>query len=377
MKTRPEILKSVDLAVKNHPKILLAVSGGGDSVAMLHLFASKAETSHLHVATVDHGLRPESASEAEFVAELCSQLELPHTTLTWNPPDKTSSQDARLARYDLLTRYGLQIGATAIALAHTMDDQAETLVMRARRMTGESGTRGLAGIPEESTHARSPDHAIKFIRPLLTVSRARLRQYLTDCGQEWIDDPSNENPDYERIRVRHSLANCNSSPTVRSIARLASLSSRSRHWLNLKTSELLYEDMTVQRDGSLQLHKHDAPAALIGNAFATLILTAGGLQHRVPPAKIRPLVEAFQYGSNMRRNLGRALVTISQTGARFEREARNQVPTAHPDGPVDGRFFRDNDGDLKPFIKALEQFRPGSDDPLSEVINEKLRRSGK
>ncbi len=375
MEIAPNALKNAVLVLENRPKILLAVSGGGDSVALLHLCAAHLEKSRLSVATVDHGLRPESASEAKFVARLCEQLDLPHTTLIWDPPENASSQDARLARYHLLTRRALETGATAIALAHTLDDQAETLVMRVRRMTSESGTRGLAGISQQSAYAPTPDQSIKLLRPLLGATGVQLQDYLRHIGCKWIDDPSNDNPDYERVRVRNLLSACSEMPPANEIARLATLSSGSRGWLNQQTAELLCQHMSVHSDGNLFLQTNPAPFPLIENAFATLVLVAGGLEHYTSVAKIKPLAGAFVNGAALRRNVGRALVTIGSKGARFEREARHQADPELQHGPVDGRFFYHDTGKRAYFIKALEQFRPLCDDSVHAIINEKLKRA--
>ena len=368
---RPALI-DVCHALKNVRKILLAVSGGSDSVAMLHYIANGNETPGLYVATVDHGLRPESASEAEFVRRLCKDFELPHNVLPWNPGSNASSQEARLARYDLLARHALKIGATAIALGHTLNDQAETLVMRARRMNAGSGTRGLSGIPEEATHALTPGRSVLLLRPFLGVRRSELRDYLTDNDLGWVDDPSNENPKSERIQTRTQLNADNGLPDASNIARLAGLSARTRHWLNCRTSEWLHGNMRICSDGSITLDASKASRPIVENAFATLIAVAGGLEYRATPSKIVELVDAFQNRSTLRRNVGRVLVTISANGARFEREARNRTDIGTGEGLVDGRFFIDDSGAVAPFIKSLEQFRPSCDDPLYDTISSKL-----
>ncbi len=118
--------------------VVLAVSGGGDSMAMLHLvrsaLLSRGEGGRLHVVTVDHMLRPESASEAEFVAQTCRTLGLPHETLQWQgeKPERGVQAAARRARHGLLTRYAFERRAVVL-IAHTADDQAETVAMRQRR----------------------------------------------------------------------------------------------------------------------------------------------------------------------------------------------------------------------------------------------------
>jgi len=368
MKNVRPALNHVRNSLKDEQRVLLAVSGGSDSVAMLHYFATLEGRPQLYSATVDHGLRPESASEAKSVARLCSEFGLPHDTLTWTPCPDASSRDARLARYELLTEHALEIGATAIALAHTLDDQAETLVMRARRMTSESGTRGLAGIPERATHALAPGRSVFLLRPFLNVRRNELRDYLAGNDLSWINDPGNEDPKSERVRVRTELNAGEGLPDAPDIARLAGLSARTRHWLNCRTSEWLQDNMHMRDNGSITLDTSKAPFPIVANSFATLIAVAGGLEYRTAPGKIAGLVDAFQTRSPLRHNAGRVVVTVSANGAHFEREARNRVDFGSSEGIVDGRFFVDNNGKTTPFIKSLEQFRPQCDDALYEVI---------
>ncbi|WP_298843136.1 tRNA lysidine(34) synthetase TilS [uncultured Roseobacter sp.] len=179
----------------------VAVSGGSDSVALLHLLAGHAPVrdAGLSCVTVDHGLRPEAAEEAAFVSQLCSGLGIAHQTLQWRGWDgKGNTQDAaRQARYGLIAGWAGQRGITAVALGHTQDDQAETVLMRLARGAGVDGLSAMA--------PRRDAHGISWLRPLLDAGRQELRNYLTGQGIAWKDDPGNENPDYERIRARTAL----------------------------------------------------------------------------------------------------------------------------------------------------------------------------
>ena len=178
----------------------LAVSGGSDSVALLRLAAiwSKAREVSLFCYTVDHGLRPESAQEAAFVAGLCADLGVPCKTLVWTGWDGQGNKSAaaRDGRYDLMAQAASEDSVTDIALAHTQDDQAETVVMRLARKAGVDGLAAMA--PSRL------DRGIVWRRPLLAATREELRGFLGEIGQDWRDDPSNEDPDYDRIRIRQS-----------------------------------------------------------------------------------------------------------------------------------------------------------------------------
>lgn len=180
----------------------VAVSGGSDSTALLHLLCGIAQQTRieLFVATVDHGLRPGSAAEAQSVAALAQSWGIPHQTLTWQGWDGSGNlQDqARRARYRLLTEWADDLGLEAIALGHTADDQAETVLMRLARSAGVSGLSGMA--------AERTEDGILLLRPMLSITRARLREHLTGQGIGWIDDPSNHDPRFDRIRVREAMA---------------------------------------------------------------------------------------------------------------------------------------------------------------------------
>ncbi len=180
----------------------LAVSGGSDSMAMLYLAAAVARETGLgiHVVTVNHGLRPEAADEAAFVADVCASLDLPHRTLIWEkgPASGNLQAQARDARYRLMADWATSQGISTIALAHTRDDQAETFLMRLARQAGVDGLSGMA--------LRRAAFGTTWLRPLLSVGRQELRQYLTVHGHKWCDDPSNEDRSYDRIKARDALA---------------------------------------------------------------------------------------------------------------------------------------------------------------------------
>jgi tRNA(Ile)-lysidine synthase len=187
---------------------VLAVSGGADSIAMMHLAADWLRRHPrsgvaLVVATVDHGLRPESAAEASAVSIAAAALGLPHVTLPWTgeKPRTGIQAAARTARYNLLAAYAASqlLQPACILTAHTADDQAETLLMRLAR---GSGVDGLAAMRPERV---LPGSNIKHMRPLLDVPKARLIATLRARGISWIEDPSNDNDQFERVRIRRLL----------------------------------------------------------------------------------------------------------------------------------------------------------------------------
>ncbi|TPG10387.1 tRNA lysidine(34) synthetase TilS [Sphingomonas oligophenolica] len=176
--------------------VLLAVSGGADSMAMLTLAADADLPGGVAVATVDHRLRTAAAAEAAMVAAYCARLGLSHTTLV--PSDSIEGASlqaqARKTRYALLGHHARSIGAVAIATAHHVDDQAETFLMRAAR---GSGLAGLAGVRARTTIAGKT-----VVRPLLDWRRAELRAIVRRREVPFADDPTNRDPAHDRTRFR-------------------------------------------------------------------------------------------------------------------------------------------------------------------------------
>ncbi|MEL7488260.1 MAG: tRNA lysidine(34) synthetase TilS, partial [Pseudomonadota bacterium] len=194
-------------AVSPPRALIIAVSGGADSMA---LAVCARDVMRLGAATflavtVDHGLRREAAEEARQAAAWCRELGLRHRTMVWRgeKPGAGLQEAAREARYRLLCEAAYAEGAGAIVTGHSADDQAETVFMRLAR---GSGTRGLAAMAKRSVIAAGAGREIALLRPFLGVSRRRLRATVEAAGRACIDDPSNDDPAYERIRTRALLA---------------------------------------------------------------------------------------------------------------------------------------------------------------------------
>ena len=191
---------------RDRDHVALAVSGGSDSLALMHLAARWARQAprapRLSVLSVDHGLRPQAAVEAGEVCRLARGLGLAADVLRWqgDKPDSGIQAAARAARYGLLGAWCAEHGA-ALAVAHTREDQAETVLMRLMR---GSGLDGLCGMADESRVPFMTAH-VPLLRPLLDVPRARLRASLRAAGLAWVEDPSNDDVAYERVRLRKAL----------------------------------------------------------------------------------------------------------------------------------------------------------------------------
>ncbi len=182
-------------------KVAVAVSGGGDSMALLHVFAGLAPDMafSLEAVTIDHGLRDASIAEADFVAQTCQQMGVPHQTVRWDGwnGDGNLMAAARDARYRIIAEWAAARGIEAVALGHTADDIAENFLIRLAR---KSGPDGLAAM-----NARFDRHGMTWARPFLHQSRADLRAYLRRNEVSWIDDPTNYDDSFDRVRARKAL----------------------------------------------------------------------------------------------------------------------------------------------------------------------------
>ncbi len=178
--------------------VAVAVSGGPDSMALLVLAAGEARRSGrpLHAVTVDHGLRADAKDEAEQVATWAKALGVPHMTLTHegDVPVASIQSEARDIRYGLMGQWCAANNIAALMVAHTQDDQAETLLLRLAR---GSGVDGLSGMAADMTR-----DGLRILRPLLNVSRADLLSLLEDRAQAFIEDPSNQDERHARVRMR-------------------------------------------------------------------------------------------------------------------------------------------------------------------------------
>ncbi|MES0402691.1 MAG: tRNA lysidine(34) synthetase TilS [Hyphomicrobium sp.] len=281
--------------------LILAVSGGADSLAMMHLVAGWSRLNErtqrtIIVATVDHGLRPESGSEAQWVANEARALGLAHETLVWvgEKPEAGIQDAAREARYHLLAELGWRLrdaGPVAIVTAHTQDDQAETFLMRLAR---GSGLDGLTGMSIARRLGREAD--CKLVRPFLGLPGARLTATLKSHGLEWIEDPSNEQDQFERVRVRKARGELERlGLTNEKIALSAQRLERARAALDAAAVKLQSESNLDVHDGAFA--DFDAQAFFAAaeelrlRLLARLVCSFGGQEEVARLAKLEALVD--------------------------------------------------------------------------------------
>jgi tRNA(Ile)-lysidine synthase len=325
-------------ALRDERHIAVAVSGGSDSMALLRLAGQwSRHLIKISVLTVDHGLRPEAAAEAMKVAEWCALLDLEHHTLRWEgTKPKTGLQaKARAARYDLLSKWCKANDVAVLLTGHTLDDQAETVLMRQQRTdTAES----LAGIWETAVW-----DGVKVFRPLLGQSRADLRAYLVSHRQPWMEDPSNSDTRFERVRVRQTLADEDRRVELADIAVKAGRTARAfsvatEHWVN--------EQLTTYPEGFGAIPRagfYELDPGLQRRVLQQLLLIYGA-GNRAEPGELDYLAKWIMGQGISRRTLGGAMLACRQSSVLIGREwARiSPDPVVVPDaGEIlwDGRFL--------------------------------------
>jgi tRNA(Ile)-lysidine synthase len=295
--------------------LLLAVSGGPDSTALILMAVEWAARrgGRIAVATVDHGLRPESAAEAETVAALAAKLGVPHEILVWTgvKPSTRMQERAREARYRLLIGHARAIGAEAIVTAHHADDQAETVLFRLIR---GSGVAGLAGM-----EAMSERDGVTIARPLLGVTKSELVAFCRSRGAAFADDPSNADPRFARPRLRALIERLGEEGlTAEGLVRLARRAAEADQALGRMTAEA---EARLGADGPIDAQALFAePIAIVQRILARGVARAGERdESRVGLEKIETLAlrlgDATASGRALAANVGGALIRLSAKGA--------------------------------------------------------------
>jgi tRNA(Ile)-lysidine synthase len=318
--------------------LALAVSGGSDSMALLRLVAAhRADFPHTPIAvlTVDHDLRAASSAEAEQVAAWCAALNLPHATLKWqgSKPATGLQAAARRARYDLMTQWCVANHHDTLLTAHTADDQAETVVMRQART---QSPHSLAAIWPTTLW-----NGITVMRPLLHERRENLRRWLRQLGQAWIDDPSNADPRFERVRIRAALREAD----VSALNAIADANRKQSRHLREEAAKWCAANAVISRFGHAVLSRPTLvalPPDMRLEVLRRLLLALGGGTAGSMPG-LQRLVSDLGSGLNLRRTLWGAVIAARTRDILLGREAgriidTGSVPTA---GQVlwDGRFW--------------------------------------
>ena len=314
------------------PAIVLAASGGPDSTALLlfaaHWRKARRRGPKLLAVTVDHGLRKEAAAEARQVARLARRLGVPHRILRWRgaKPKSGLQEKARLARYRLLAEAAAKAGASHILTAHTLDDQAETVLMRLLR---GSGPAGLAGMARET---RLGD--LTLTRTLLDIPKARLVATLRKAKIPFIDDPFNRDPRFTRVRMRELMpALVQEGLDAKRLAVLARRLRRAEAALEATVEEaakLARGDWGASsRIEMAALHFTALPAEVALRLLGRAVTLAGN-EGPVELAKLEALHAAMlakrPSDGRFRRTLAGAMVTLSPDWLLVERAPPRRMP---------------------------------------------------
>ena len=338
----------LDALVGSERRLAIAVSGGGDSMALLAVAAdwAAAAGATLTVFTVDHGLRPDSAAEAEMVARAAAARGASHETLRWNGAASAGNLQAaaRSARYALMADRRRALGLGPLATAHTRDDVAETFLMRLAR---GSGVDGLAAMAETVVEDASASPPLRIIRPCLGADRVALRRICVDRGLAWADDPSNVDPRFDRARARAALTALEPLGLgVERLAKTAETMARARAALEDATDALLAR--AVAADAPRGVATLDAAALRaapreIGlRAFARALEWASGAAYPPRLAALEAAFDALDAADARGRTLAGCVLARSTEGWRIGREpAAAAAPVALRPGVEvvwDGRF---------------------------------------
>ena len=326
----------------------VAVSGGADSLCLCLLADrwARARGGEVTALTVDHGLRPSAVAEARQVGAWLRARGIAHRILTWSGPKPITGiqEAARDARYALLGKWCRAQGVLHLLLAHHLDDQAETVALRAARRSGPDGLAGMAAVRELT--------ALRLLRPLLPVPKARLRATLIAMEQPWLEDPSNLAPSFARSRLRLGAG-----LESKHLAALAAARARERAARDEQTAAWLVRHARIDPAGFVML----APAALATappemsrRVLQQVLISIGGNPYPPRQARLARLLEQVRGGLTSGRTLAGCRILPWPDALLVCREPRAIVEVAPLVGgaPVlwDNRFRVEIAGD----VPALE-----------------------
>lgn len=322
----------------------VAVSGGADSLALALLMS---QICKIETVTVDHGLRSEAADEARFVGDVMARHSIAHTVLQWKGEKPTTNVQAaaRSARYELIQNWCVEKEITNLVLAHHMDDQAETFLMRLSR---GSGVYGLASMAEKSPLMGSLG-SIMLLRPLLAINKEQLKATLVSMKQDWVEDPSNNDLQYDRIKAREYLSN---PPLLNldslKLAQTAERMQRAKVALDHYASELLAAAVVVYPAGYADLDVNmlrSAPEETGLRALARLVRHISGGAYSPRLNKLERAYKALGRSDFSGQTLLGCQFSASDTTVMVARESDAVDPSPWSgQGLWDGRFIVSQSG---------------------------------
>lgn len=251
----------------------VACSGGSDSMALALL--ARHHCRHITALTVDHGLRSESAEEAITVGKWLAAHDIPHAILPWegSKPSVNLQEAARNARYRLMIQHCQYHAIPCLLVAHTLEDQAETFLLRLARGSGVDGLSAMAEVTMRQ--------GITIIRPLLDIRKASLTGYLERCNQDYIRDPSNDNLKYDRVRIRQMLPElAHIGLSVERLAKTAAVMQRASTHLKTETESFMQHHCQLFAEGYAILQALPQSPEIALRLLGRIIRIIGG--HPIP-----------------------------------------------------------------------------------------------
>lgn len=306
----------------------LAVSGGGDSMALLDLVAVWAapRSVNLKVASVNHRLRRDAAAEIALVAARCHALGIPHETLDWEDNGQSGNlqANARQARQRLINSWAQAHAIKVILTGHTLDDLGETFLMRLAR---GSGVDGLAAMRKSQLIGD-----ILWLRPLLGFKRQELRDWLGENQLTWADDPSNDDPRFDRVRIRQKMPELAAlGLTPERLSATADHMARAAEALGCQTADLARQCAALTPEGALKIdwkRLRAAPDDIQLRLLAAAIRYIAQSPYRPRFDALTGTFEALQQGRQ--KTLAGTVLTLQETTLTIRREpaAVREVPFA-------------------------------------------------
>jgi tRNA(Ile)-lysidine synthase len=327
------------LGIKEDFPLAIACSGGGDSMA-LSLLAKSAlvgRKGRIVALTVDHGLRRESAKEARQVGAWLKKQGIVQVILPWKgkKPKRNIQEAARNARYKLMADYCAKHGIAHLLVAHHLEDQAETFLLRLARGSGVDGLSAMAAL--------TPMHGLTLVRPLLAIPKAELLAYLKKRRQPYAHDPSNENEAFDRVKMRKLLPQLQAAGlSAERLAKTAATMARARAHLEEETGRFLNRACVIHAEGYAVLKHLSISEEIALRALSTLIMLVGGNEVKVRLRDLERLHGALKSPGFKGATLGGCVFAPHKATVLIYRELKGLAPSraVKPGAPVmwDNRF---------------------------------------
>ncbi|MEG8099285.1 tRNA lysidine(34) synthetase TilS [Candidatus Liberibacter brunswickensis] len=332
-------------SIANPAHILVAVSGGSDSMGLLvalHSILSESSFRNIKFSaiSVDHDLRMEAKDEIKYVSNICFKLGIPHSVVSWkNPKPKTGLMAAaREVRYALISKHAKIIGATLVVTAHTFDDQLETVYMRSQRDCAEKGM-GLSGICDTILY----DLHLWIVRPFLRCRREDIRSFLMQRNIGWCEDPSNNDDRFERARVRRIISDIDLYSLHDKIEKFKNL----RMTINNSISMLIPKYLTVHLRSIISVSNDVLymDSSLVSYLLKVSIAVCGGQFFFPGYSSMKRLMSFIKYGKMGCISIGRVVIDRRANFLWITRAVRNLPTLSIPPKETaiwDGRYKFEN-----------------------------------